>query len=476
MEINNHEKKVYSQNGEDGVIEYIFNNIGFTNKLFVEFGFEFYQNNSRHLIEKYGFKGLFIDYNMPDQLRGKNINGVIFHKDWITKNNINKIIGKYYKGNIDFLSIDVDGVDLYLLDIIDVVSPRVVCTEFCASIGKQWSVTVVYKDDFDRHKEHKSGFYCNASLKANINVMKKKGYKFVGCVAGLNAFFVRNDCNMGNLKELTCEEGWQPHYTRTFVKCPRHDGTYRNIPAEEQFNMIKDLKWIQVDEMGQIEMIPNVLFTSYKADQSDPLVQNILNTWKDKNPGFTIKYFSDKDIDEFFKNTPHNDIFAQMKNGVAKADWFRAYYIYKHGGFWFDLDMAAVKIPSNVISHKLAFFNVGYQNISYMLIGGQPNQTIFNEIIEQVAHNVQNNLAIKTKGVMDITGPRVLQNIVCSKLQIENKDGCLPASDGESKIILKDTSYEFIYTGVKVASHKIPEYAQLQNKYKQLHYSAYNFI
>ena len=64
------------------------------------------------------------------------------------------------------------------------------CIEYCASIGKDLSVTVAYKDDFDRHKEHESGFYCNASLKGAINVMRKKGYTFVGTVYGLNAFHI----------------------------------------------------------------------------------------------------------------------------------------------------------------------------------------------------------------------------------------------------------------------------------------------
>jgi len=195
---------------------------------------------------------LFIDSNIPKKYRNKTINGIYYHQSWITKDNINKIISKYYQGNIDFLSIDVDGVDIYLLDTIDIISPRLICIEYCASIGKKLSVTIPYKDDFDRHKEHPSGFYCNASLKATINVMKKKGYKFVGSVAGLNAFFIRNDCLLNNLKKLTCNEGWQPHHSRTFEKHKRYDGTFRKFPIKEQFNCIKNLKWVKVSAEGNI--------------------------------------------------------------------------------------------------------------------------------------------------------------------------------------------------------------------------------
>jgi hypothetical protein len=252
MNINQYEKRVFSQNGEDGVIEHIFNNIGLTNKIFVEFGFHMDQNNSRNLIENNGFTGLFIDSNIPKNYSNKTVNNIHYHEDWITKNNINQIISKYYKGNIDFLSIDVDGIDLYLLDTINVVNPRVICIEYCASIGNELSVTVKYRDNFNRHKEHPSGFYCNGSLQANINVMKKKGYKFVGSVQGLNAFFVRNDCNLNNLKELTCVEGWQPHYGRTYTKAKRWNGEFKKVSIEEQYEWIKDLEWINVDEFGNI--------------------------------------------------------------------------------------------------------------------------------------------------------------------------------------------------------------------------------
>lgn len=250
--INIYEKSVFSQNGEDGVIEHIFNNIGFTNKIFVEFGFHCNQNNSKNLINNHNFKGLFIDGNVPNNIKNKTINDITYREEWITKNNINNIISKHYTGNIDFLSIDVDGVDLYLLDEINVISPRLVCIEYCSSIRKDLSVTVKYKDHFDRHKEHPSGFYCNASLKATINVMKKKNYKFVASVYGLNAFFVRNDCNLNLLKELTCEEGWQPHHSRTYENCRRYDGKNRRVSIGEQFNLIKDLEWIKVNDNGII--------------------------------------------------------------------------------------------------------------------------------------------------------------------------------------------------------------------------------
>ena len=45
------------------------------------------------------------------------------------------------------------------------------------------------------------------------------------------------------------------------------------------------------------------------------IINDILNKWKLINPSFEIKYFSDADLDVFFKNTPYNDIY---KNVLAR--------------------------------------------------------------------------------------------------------------------------------------------------------------
>ncbi len=51
--INDHEKKIYSQNGEDGIIEFIFSQIGTTNKFSVEFGVgNGFECNTIYLLEK----------------------------------------------------------------------------------------------------------------------------------------------------------------------------------------------------------------------------------------------------------------------------------------------------------------------------------------------------------------------------------------------------------------------------------------
>ena len=72
------------------------------------------------------------------------------------------------------------------------------------------------------------------------------------------------------------------------------------------------------------------IFTSYKCNGDEPIIQNILGKWKTLNPSLNVLYFSDNDVDIFFKETEYYDIYKKMKNGVAIADFFRICYINKY--------------------------------------------------------------------------------------------------------------------------------------------------
>ncbi|GHT83608.1 hypothetical protein FACS189467_9030 [Bacteroidia bacterium] len=59
--LNRYEFQAFSQYGEDGIIEEIFNRIGTTNRFFVEFGVEAgVETNSTYLLHK-GWNGYWID-------------------------------------------------------------------------------------------------------------------------------------------------------------------------------------------------------------------------------------------------------------------------------------------------------------------------------------------------------------------------------------------------------------------------------
>ena len=70
------------------------------------------------------------------------------------------------------------------------------------------------------------------------------------------------------------------------------------------------------------------LFTSYLCDKQEELVQQILTKWETLNPDFNVLYFSDIDVENFFKETEYYDTYKKMRNGVAIADFFRISFIF----------------------------------------------------------------------------------------------------------------------------------------------------
>lgn len=229
-----------------------------------------------------------------------------------------------------------------------------------------------------------------------------------------------------------------------------------------------------MNTVTQTEIKSNTIFTSYKCDIKDPIIQKILNKWKLLNPTINVLYFSDNDVQAFFKDTKYYDVYKNMRNGVAIADFFRICYINKYGGYWFDLDISPLKLklPEEGNIH---LFDCGYKNISYMFIGGNPNQQLFNDVIEVVVENIKKNIIKKKDHIMEITGPRIIQNIIFNKLNIKNKDGCLAGSNNPTKYLI-NTEYEFIYTLLHLSTQKTDDYILLQKNHKQLSYGHYDYV
>ena len=190
--------KVYSQNDEDGIIEEIFNRIGTTNKIFVEFGVQNgLECNSHYLLHK-GWSGLWLEGNedfckeiavrfAPVLKNGQLKVGNAF----ITKDNINFLIEKCgITGEIDLLSVDIDGNDWHVWKAINVVQPRAVIIEYNAKFPPNYAWIMPYNE-----KHIWDGSDCQgASLKALELLGTELGYQLVGTnLNGVNAFFVKQE-------------------------------------------------------------------------------------------------------------------------------------------------------------------------------------------------------------------------------------------------------------------------------------------
>ncbi len=98
------------------------------------------------------------------------------------------------------MSIDLDGIDWWVWDAIEVVRPRVLVAEVQDIWGPEEAVTVPYRPDFVREDGYN---YCGASLAAWVKLCRRKGYRLVaGNRYGQNAFFVRNGLADSTLPEV----------------------------------------------------------------------------------------------------------------------------------------------------------------------------------------------------------------------------------------------------------------------------------
>ena len=211
--INKYEKKATSQNGEDGIIKHIFDNIGVNNKKTCEFGFHWNEANTLNLM-KNNWNCLFIDGNIThinlfNQYYKNNFtnSNAICHN--INIDNINQILTEYnFLDEVDLLSIDFDGNDYFVLKNITCCNPRVICAEYNASFGPHLKVSIPHNGI----RTDQTIDYWGASYMAFIELLSN--YNLVAVVAGVNLFFVRKDIPLNNLEII--ENAWQPPYESTY--------------------------------------------------------------------------------------------------------------------------------------------------------------------------------------------------------------------------------------------------------------------
>lgn len=249
--LNDYEFKVFSQWGEDGIIDYLISNLEIKNKTFIEFGVENYSEaNTKFLLLNKNWSGFILDSS------NKNIQNIkereFYWKyslnakcEFITKENVNSVLKKSnFDKNLGLLSIDIDGNDYWIWEEIEEFDPAIVVIEYNSRLGKEKSYVVPYEKNFQRLKKHYSGIYYGASVKALMKLAIKKGYSFVCCnSAGNNAFFVKKDLLNEKIKEISLENGF---VFNKFRESRTKDGDLAYLSKIEEQKIIFSLPLIEV--------------------------------------------------------------------------------------------------------------------------------------------------------------------------------------------------------------------------------------
>jgi hypothetical protein len=253
INIQDYEIRVFSQWGEDGIIQLLLRLLEVPRKIFVEFGVHNYtESNTRFLLLNNNWAGLVIDasaenisYIKKDPIYWQhNLKAV---HAFVNKDNINTIISENgIEGEIGLLSIDIDGNDYWVWQAINTIQPAIVIIEYNFRFGKTKAVTVPYDENFVRSKVHYSTLYYGASLKAICLLSQQKGYVFVGCnSAGNNAFFVRKDLKPDCIKKLTVEEGY---VAGQFRESRDENGELIYLSAQEEEKILSSLPLVEVEQ------------------------------------------------------------------------------------------------------------------------------------------------------------------------------------------------------------------------------------
>lgn len=207
--------KVFSQFEEDGKILFLLAAIGIKHSTFIEIGSDDGLNsNCANLAVNFGWQGLFIDGNQKSIARGKRFYQKYpvpfgpkpsFLHAFVKTDNINSLITSAgYNGEIDVLSIDIDGNDYWIWDALTAVSPRIVIIETFISYGRR-NIVVPYDPDYSFPGRHPQ--YHGASPMAMVLLGRKKGYRLIGAnQLGFNFIFLRNDIAPDEFPEASLDE------------------------------------------------------------------------------------------------------------------------------------------------------------------------------------------------------------------------------------------------------------------------------
>ena len=249
--------KVFSQWGEDGIIQFLIRNIDVGNNIFVELGVEtFRESNCRFLMMNNNWRGLVVDgskYNI-NTIRSSyyySMYDVRAVCSFITRDNVSSILQRAsIPEDFGILSVDIDGMDYFILEALFNWKPRIIIAEYNSTLGENIPLSVPYDPHFFRTKAHRSNLYYGANLNSIVKLLNERGYGFVGANRQRsNAFFVRRELLNESVKEVS----WVPFGGgATFRESRGTNGRLTALDIEARKKEIADMPVLDLNEGREI--------------------------------------------------------------------------------------------------------------------------------------------------------------------------------------------------------------------------------
>jgi hypothetical protein len=233
----------FSQNGEDGIIEFLISALNYSNKYFLEIGTgNGIENNTSYLGHIKKFSGLQVEGS--DQFHAD----ALMIKPWLVEcmnsfvdeTTVQAIYQKMLIKDPDVFSIDIDGNDYYITKLLleTGLQPKIIVVEYNSAYGPEQSKTIPYHKNFNMFATEFSYLYYGVSLQGWKNLLASYGYEFVTVDSnGVNAFFI-------NTKEFA--EGFINDIEKIEFKENQHQLRLFNTTHEGQFEKMKHLPFVNI--------------------------------------------------------------------------------------------------------------------------------------------------------------------------------------------------------------------------------------
>jgi hypothetical protein len=207
MEITNLKKNIYSQNGEDGIVEFLINKLEEKDFWCCEFGAwdGKHLSNTFNLVENYDYNAIYIepdDEKFLDLLKTCKEHGKILPINKMVdsnKNLLDDILSvTSIPNNFDILSIDVDSIDYAIWESLKRYQPKIVIIEINSGLDPEilYSPEELTEDVLSRRT--------GVNFRSCYELAKNKNYSLI-CHTG-NMIFIHN--NYKNLFECFTDENY----------------------------------------------------------------------------------------------------------------------------------------------------------------------------------------------------------------------------------------------------------------------------
>jgi hypothetical protein len=253
LSLNDYEFKIFSQWGDDGIVQYLITNVSVENNIFIEFGVEDYEEScTRFLLMNNNWTGLVMDGSEIAVAKIRNSAyywkyDLIAKHVFITKENINDVLTEFGFHNIGFLHIDIDGNDIYVFDALDLsrLNPSIISVEYNADFDFSRKISTPYRSDFNRTEAHYSNLFFGSSLGALAYIADVKGYALVGCDShGCNAYFVRRDLLSNRVVEIDLSTAYRQ---AKFRQSRDKMGDLTHLSNVDRISLLKGLEIFNIE-------------------------------------------------------------------------------------------------------------------------------------------------------------------------------------------------------------------------------------